>query len=89
MEYGILVVEDGNELYQILGSVHSMAEAVELAAGYEKVAEPENEDAQVPPTEYVIMRRNSNGFYTRREVLPAGFIATVQANEVLVNWSRG
>jgi hypothetical protein len=69
MEYGILVVEDGNELYQILGSVWSIDEARELAENYESLAAPENPNAQVPPTQYIIHRRNPNGFYTRREKL--------------------
>ncbi len=71
MEYGILVVEDGNTLYQILGAVWSHAEAAELAANYERVAAPENPDTPVPPTTFVILRRNPNGFYTRRETFEA------------------
>lgn len=69
MEYGILVVEDSNELYQILGAVWSINEALEMAENYESLASPENPDASVPPTQYVIIRRNANGFYTRRESL--------------------
>jgi hypothetical protein len=67
MEYGILVVEDGNELYQILGQIWSLDEARELASEYEEHANPDNPDTTVPPTEYVIIRRNHNGKYTRRE----------------------
>ena len=67
MEYGILVVEDGNEMYQILGAVWSLEEARELASNYEEHAAPENPNASVPPTEYVIIRRNPNGWYTKRE----------------------
>ncbi len=69
MEYGILIVEDGNELFQILGSVWSLAEARELAQLYERAAAPENPDASVPPTEFVIHRRGPGGYYTRREPL--------------------
>ena len=67
MEYGILVVEDGNGAYQILGAVYSLAEAQELAENYESCAGPENPNADVPPTEYVIVRRNASGFYAKRE----------------------
>lgn len=67
MEYGILAVEDGNKLYQILGAVWSLEEAWELASNYEEHAGPENPDAQVPPNNYVIIRRNANGWYTKRE----------------------
>ena len=67
MEYGILVVEDGSELYQILGAVWSLNEAAELAENYERICGPDNPDAQVPPTEYIIIRRNADGFYTKRE----------------------
>ena len=68
MEYGILVVEDDNGLYQILGAVWSLDEAREMIGNYERIASPDNPDTPVPPTEYVLIRRNSNGFYTRREV---------------------
>lgn len=69
MEYGILVVEDGNDLWQILGAVWSLDEARELADNYERNATPDNPDTEVPPTWYIIMRRNANGFYTMREAL--------------------
>ena len=67
MGYGILVVEDGNELYQILGAVWSLEEARELANNYEVHADPDNPNTTVPPSEYVIIRRNANGWYTKRE----------------------
>ena len=67
MEYGILIVEDGNELYQILGSVWSLQEARELASNYEQHADPENPNFSLPPNNYVIIRRNADGFYTKRE----------------------
>lgn len=69
MEYGILVVEDGNELYQILGAVWSLDEARELADAYVCAADPENPDTAVPPEQFIILRRNPNGYYTKREAL--------------------
>ena len=67
MEYGILVVEDGNELYQILGTVWTLDEARELAESYERVAGPECPYANVPYSDYVIIRRGPEGFYSVRQ----------------------
>jgi hypothetical protein len=67
--YGILVVEDGNELYQVIGEVASISEAVELARDYERVADPEEPNASVHPTVFAIWRRNRDGYYVDRETL--------------------
>lgn len=67
--YGILVVEDGNELYQPIGEVASVDEAMELAEEYERWASPDNPHS-IPPTVYVIWRPDpQTGRYTRRELL--------------------
>lgn len=68
MEYGILVVEDGNGLYQIIGSVFSPREAAEMARDYMDRADPEEETTACPPNEFVIWR-NKFGGYTQRETL--------------------
>jgi hypothetical protein len=67
--YGILTVEDGNELYQIIGEVASINEARELAADYESRASAENDDTFCPPSAFVVWRRNLHGAYTVREAL--------------------
>ena len=69
MEYGILVVEDGNGLYQVLSAVHTVAEAREVALDYEINANPDSADCSVPPYMYVIHRRNGHGYYTVQERL--------------------
>lgn len=67
--YGILVAEDGNELYQPIGEVTSVNEAMELAQEYEKWAGPDNSDS-IPPAVFVIWRRDpQSGRYTKRERL--------------------
>jgi hypothetical protein len=67
--YGILVVEDGNELYQPIGEVVSVDEARELAEDYERWAGPDNPDS-IPPAVFVIWRRDPRtGRYTKRELL--------------------
>lgn len=68
MEYGILTVEC-DDLHMILGSVASREEAMEIARVYECYASPDNPSTPVPPDTFVIMRRNSYGFYTVREAL--------------------
>ena len=67
MEYGILIVEDGNELYQVIGSVYSLSEAREMAENYESCAGPDVDYASVPPESFVIVRRGPEGFYSKRE----------------------
>jgi hypothetical protein len=67
MEYGILIVEDGNELYQVLGAVWDLEEARELAENYESCAGPDVDYASVPPELFVIVRRGPEGFYSVRE----------------------
>jgi hypothetical protein len=67
--YGILVVEDGNETYQIIGEVASQDEARELADNYEKHAHPDNPQTICPPDHFVIWRRGLGGAYTQRELL--------------------
>ena len=65
MEYGILVAEQEDpSAYQIIGAVWSLVEARELAENY--FANGAENDCVVPD-EFVILRRNENGFYTRRE----------------------
>ena len=64
MEYGILVVEDGEDLYQILGAVWSLTEARELVESYFA----HGADAGcIAPDSFVIHRRSPDGFYTKRE----------------------
>lgn len=67
--YGILVVEDGNELYHIIGEVSSPREACELADDYERRADPEDPSTPVPPNEFIIWTRDSDGYYLIRETL--------------------
>ena len=69
MAYGILVVEDGNELYQIIGEVASESEAAKMARDYDNSADPENEDTFCPPMQYIIWQRNENGAYAVRETI--------------------
>ena len=64
MEYGILVAEDGNGLYQIIGSVWSLNEARELADEY--IAHGPEFD-YLAPDRFIINRRGTIGGYTVRE----------------------
>lgn len=66
MEYGILVVESGDGQYQIIGPVDSLSEASEHIAGY--YAHGPNSGC-LSPDRFVIVRRDTNGWYTRREFL--------------------
>jgi hypothetical protein len=65
MNYGILVVESG-DMYQIIDTVDSKDEALELASEYERTADI---DRDCPPEQFVINRRDNVGRYTVREVL--------------------
>jgi hypothetical protein len=65
MNYGILVAEC-DDMYQIIGAVDSKDEALELARGYERTADP---DRDCPPETFVINRRDDVGRYTVREAL--------------------
>ena len=65
MNYGILVVEC-DDMYQIISTVDSKDEALELSREYERTADPERD---CPPEIFVINRRNDVGRYTVREVL--------------------
>ena len=65
MNYGILVAEC-DDMYQIIGAVDSKDEALELARGYERTADP---DRDCPPETFVLNRRDDVGRYTVREVL--------------------
>lgn len=67
MEYGILIVEDGNELYQVLGTVWNLEEARELAENYVSCADPCVDYASVAPESFVIVRRGPEGFYSKSE----------------------
>ena len=65
MNYGILVVEC-DDMYQIISTVDSKDEALELAHEYGRTADP---DRDCPPDSFVINRCNEFGRYTIREVL--------------------
>jgi hypothetical protein len=65
MNYGILVVESDG-MYQIIGTIDSKDEALELAREYERTADP---DRDCPPETFVINRRDDVGRYTVRETL--------------------
>ena len=67
MEYGILVAENDGA-YQIIGAVDSVSEAQELIDNYIVVG-PDCD--LMAPESFVIMRRDANGFYRRREVVAA------------------
>lgn len=65
MEYGILVAEDRSIVaYQIVCAVDSVDEAKEHIDNY--IAHGPDCDLLAPET-FVIMRRDGNGYYTRRE----------------------
>ena len=66
MEYGILIAEQESEVapYQVVGTVDSVREAKELIENYIAVG-PDCD--LLAPEHFVIMRRDQNGFYTRRE----------------------
>jgi hypothetical protein len=66
MKAGILVVESADH-YQIIDEVDSPAEARSLARGYFLNAQ---EYEMLVPVRFVIVRRDSLGFYTRREIVP-------------------
>ena len=74
MEYGILVAEHdgagyevcGVSAFQIVSSVDSIDEAKEHIANY-IVHGPECD--LLAPDRFVIVRRDQNGYYTRREVI--------------------
>lgn len=68
MEYGILVVEGEGGEYQIIGAVDSIQEAIEKAREYWTIG-PEN--GCIAPVQFVIQRRNVDGFYVNSEILPA------------------
>ena len=66
MEYGILVVESEDGQYQIIDAVDSVSEAKEHIGSY--VNHGESCDC-LAPDRFVIVRRDANGYYTRRELL--------------------
>ena len=74
MEYGILVAEHDGEgiencgvpAFQIVSSVDSIEEAKEQIANYITYG-PECD--LLAPDRFVIVRRDQNGYYTRREVI--------------------
>jgi hypothetical protein len=70
MEYGILVAEQeiGETWggYQIIGPIDSIDEAKEHIANYITNG-PECD--LLAPDRFVILRRDTNGYYTRREVI--------------------
>ena len=77
MEYGILIVE-GAGVYHVIGSVANIEEARELAESYNRWASPgceadpdmgleACEEQGIPAEEYVIVRRDTSGFYGIRE----------------------
>lgn len=63
---GILVVESDDQ-YQIIGAVSSVEEAVEMAQDYIHNASPDS--YCLPPEQFVIQSRDTNGFYTLRTEL--------------------
>lgn len=70
MDKFIVIVEDGNELYQPLGLADTIAEATDMADEYIKFAHPDNPDTEVPPMFFYAIGRNQNGFWTRKTLLP-------------------
>ena len=66
MEYGILVVESEDGQYQIIDAVDSVSDAKEHIGSY--VTHGESSGC-LPPDRFVIVRRDIQGYYTRRELL--------------------
>ena len=66
MEYGILVAESEDGGYQVISAVDSVDEAREHIASY-IIAGPDYDC--IAPYEFIIVRRDEHGFYTRREVI--------------------
>lgn len=66
MEYGILVVESETNDYQIIGPVDSLSEAGEHIKAYYAHGPT---SGCLAPDRFVIVRRDTNGYYTRREFL--------------------
>ena len=64
MEYGILVVENDEGRYQILGAVWSLDEARELADTYFANG---YKAGCIAPDSFAIHRRGVTGMYTNRE----------------------
>lgn len=66
MEYGILIAEDFDGHYQIVGAVASRDEARELANNY---CDRGPAEEMVAPERFIIHRRGQRGWYNEREVL--------------------
>ena len=74
MEYGILIAEHDGEgiencgvpAFQVVSAVDSIEEAKDHIDNYIRFG---SDNDLLAPDRFVIVRRDSNGYYTRREVI--------------------